>query len=186
MRDCRAQERWSPAGPRGSARRRRGRWPAAGARSTIADLNAEKGEALAAELGRARLRQRRRDRRGRGRGRGRAGRGGRRRPADLGLLRRDRLGRAGRPQGRAARPRVLLQRGQGQPDRHLQRAAPRRRGDERERARRGGRARRLRQHRLDRRLRRPDRPGRLLRLQGRHRRHDPAGGARHGLARACG
>ena len=46
-----------------------------------------------------------------------------------------------------------------------------------------GRARRLRQHRLDRRLRRPDRPDRLRRLEGRHRRHDPAGGARHGLAR---
>ena len=52
-----------------------------------------------------------------------------------------------------------------------------------QRARRRRRARRLRQHRLDRRLRRPDRPGRLRRLQGRHRRHDPAGGARHGLPR---
>ena len=36
-----------------------------------------------------------------------------------------------------------------------------------------GRARRAHQHGLDRRLRRPDRPGRLLGLQGRHRRHDP-------------
>ena len=49
---------------------------------------------------------------------------------------------------------------------------------------RGGRARRLRQHRLDRRLRRADRPGRLRRLEGRHRRPDAAGGARHGVARA--
>ncbi len=48
---------------------------------------------------------------------------------------------------------------------------------------RGGRARRLHQHRLDRRLRRPDRPDRLRRLEGRHRRHDPARGPRHGLAR---
>ena len=157
---------------------------AAGATVTIADLNAEKGEALAAELGAGRPSsqadvtdeaavaaavERAAERR--------------RRPADLGLLRRDRLGRARRPQGRPAQPRILLQRGQGQPDRHLQRAAPRRRRDERERARRRGRARRLRQHRLDRRLRRPDRPGRLRGLEGRHRRHDPAGRARHGLAR---
>ena len=41
------------------------------------------------------------------------------------------------------------------------------RGDERERARRRRRARGLRQHRLDRRLRRPDRPGRLRGLEGR-------------------
>ena len=157
---------------------------AAGAAVTIADLNAEKGEALAAELGE-------RDASSQadvtdepaGLGRGRAGGDARWRAADLGLLRRHRLGRAGRPQGRPPRPRVLLQRDQGQPDRHLQRAAPRRRGDERERARRRGRARRLRQHRLDRRLRRPDRPDRLRGLEGRHRRHDPAGRPRHGLAR---
>ena len=47
--------------------------------------------------------------------------------------------------------------------------------DGRQRARRGGRAGRLRQHRLDRRLRRPDRPGRLRGVEGRHRRPDAAG-----------
>ena len=48
---------------------------------------------------------------------------------------------------------------------------------------RGRRARRLRQHRLDRRLRRPDRPGRLLGLEGRHRRPHPARGPRPGEPR---
>ena len=38
----------------------------------------------------------------------------------------------------------------------------------------GERARRHRQHRLGRGVRRPDRPGRLLGVQGRRRRHDPA------------
>ena len=47
-----------------------------------------------------------------------------------------------------------------------------------QRAARGRRARRVRQHRVDRRLRRPGRPGRLQRLEGRRRRHDPARGAR--------
>ena len=42
----------------------------------------------------------------------------------------------------------------------------------------GGRARGLHQHRLDRRLRRADRPARLLGLQGRDRRHDAPGRAR--------
>ena len=45
-------------------------------------------------------------------------------------------------------------------------------------ARRRRRGRRDRDDRLDRRLRRPDRPARLLRLEGRRRRHDAAGGAR--------
>ena len=43
-----------------------------------------------------------------------------------------------------------------------------------DRAARGRRARRHRQHGVGRRLRRPDRPGLLLGLQGRRRRHDPA------------
>ena len=46
------------------------------------------------------------------------------------------------------------------------------------RAARGRRARGVRQHRVDRRLRRTDRPGRLLRVQGRRRRHDAARRAR--------
>ena len=54
-----------------------------------------------------------------------------------------------------------------QPDRHLQRAAARGRGDARDRADRVRRARRVRQHRLDRGLRRADRPDRLLGLEGR-------------------
>ena len=103
---------------------------------TIADLNVEKGEALAAELGeRARfveanvleaeqieaavdaatacgeLR-------------------------DLGLLRGHRLGAADRLQAGPARPRDLRQRGQGEPDRHLQRPSARGSRDGRQRARR--------------------------------------------------
>ena len=99
-----------------------------GASVVIADLNAEKGEALAGELG---------ERAGfmeanvmepepvQAAVDAAAGRGGR--PADLGLLRRHRLGAAHRRQAGPARPRDLPQRDQGQPDRHLQRAAPRRR-----------------------------------------------------------
>ena len=55
----------------------------------------------------------------------------------------------------------------------------RRRGEDgRGRAGRGGNARRDRQHGLERRLRRPDRPGRLLGLEGRRRRDDAADRAR--------
>ena len=118
--------RWSPAGPRGSARRRRGALHGAGAAVVIADLNAEKGEALASELGeRPRFVGGERDgaRAGAGGGRRRGGRDGR--AADLGLLRRHRLGAAHRLQAGPARPRDLPQRDQGQPDRHLQRAAAR-------------------------------------------------------------
>ena len=61
----------------------------------------------------------------------------------------------------------------GQPDRHVQRAAAGGRADRQDRAARRG-ARRHRQHRLGRGVRRPDRPGRLLGVQGRRRRHDPA------------
>ena len=68
-----------------------------GATVLIADLNAEKGEALAAELGdRAQLRGDERDGARAGPGRRRRRGGGRRGPADLGLLRRHRLGAAGR------------------------------------------------------------------------------------------
>ena len=72
---------------------------------------------------------------------------------------------------------------QRQPDRHLQLHPPRRRPHGEERAQRGGRARRDRQHRLGGGLRRPDRAGRLLRLQGRHRGHDAAHRARPRRAR---
>ena len=57
-------------------------------------------------------------------------------------------------------------------------------GDGRQRARRRRRARRLRQHRLDRRLRRPDRPGRLLGVKGRDRRTHAA--RRPAIWRAAG
>ena len=50
----------------------------------------------------------------------------------------------------------------------------RRHGDEHDRAAGVRRARRDRQHRLGRRVRRPDRPGRVLGVEGRRRRHDPA------------
>ena len=148
----------------------------AGANVTIADLNPERGSALADELGASFVAADVTDAEqveaavDAGRGRGRA--------ADLGLLRRDRLGREGRGQPRPARFRAVRHRDPRQPDRHLQRAAARRGGDARQRARRPGRARRLHQHGLDRRLRRPDRPDRLLGLQGRDRRHDAAGRAR--------
>ena len=61
-----------------------------------------------------------------------AGRG-RRRPADLGLLRRHRPGREDRRQPRPARLRAVRDRHPRQPDRHLQRAPPRGRGDARQR-----------------------------------------------------
>ena len=48
------------------------------------------------------------------------------------------------------------------------------------------RARRDRQHGQRRGVRRPDRAGGVLLLQGRHRRHDPAGRARPGGDRASG
>ena len=61
----------------------------------------------------------------------------------------------------------------GQPDRHLQRAAAGRRAHRQDRADRRG-ARRHHQHRVGRGIRGPDRPGRVLGVQGRRRRHDPA------------
>ena len=167
--------RWSPAGPPGWGPPPRGRCTGPAPSVVIADLNAEKGEALAAELGErasfveANVME----------------------PEPVqaaveaaakaeGGLRISvccaGIGWAAAHGGQAgpARPRDLPQRDQGQPDRHLQRAAARRRGDGRQRPRPGRRARRLRQHRLDRRLRRADRPGRLLGLEGRHRRPHPA------------
>ena len=102
-----------------------------GASVVIADLNAEKGEALAAELGeRAALRRGERDgaRAGAGGGRRRRGRptagcGSRSAAPGIGWAQRT------ASQAGPARPRDLPQRDQGQPDRHLQRAAARLRGD---------------------------------------------------------
>ena len=66
-----------------------------------------------------------------------------------------------------------------QPRRHVQPDAPGGVQDAvGERAQRRGRARRHHQHRIGRRVRRPDRPDRLLGDQGRRRRHDAAGRAR--------
>ena len=85
----------------------------------------------------------------------------------------------------AAPVRAVPDHGHGQPDRHLQRAAPRGRRDARQRARRRRRVRRDRQHRLDRRLRRPDRPDRLRRLEGRRGRDDAARPRATSRAPAC-
>ena len=145
-----------------------------GATVVIGDLNAEKGEALAGELGeRASFVEANVLEPDQVQAAVDAATAARR-AADLGLLRGDRLGPAHGLQAGPARPRDLLQRDQGQPDRHLQRPAARRHGDGRQRARRGRRARRLRQHRLDRGVRRPDRTGRLLGFEGRDRRDDAA------------
>ena len=61
----------------------------------------------------------------------------------------------------------------GQPDRHVQRAPAGGRAHRQDRADRRG-ARRHRQHRVGRGVRGPDRPGRLLGVQGWRRRDDPA------------
>ena len=123
------------------------RLAAAGARVTIADLNADKGEALAAELGAAFARCDVTDA-----AQVQAAVEAARRAADLRLLRRGRLGGEDRRPPRPAQPRAVPDRHRREPDRHVQRAAARRRGDARQRARRRGRARRVHQHRLDRRF----------------------------------
>ena len=88
-------------------------------------------------------------------------------------------------QGGPAPARRLPPRHRAQPDLLLQRQPAGRRAHEQERAR-GRRARRDHQHRVDRRVRGPDRPGRLHRRQGRHRRHVPDDGPRPRLASASG
>ena len=171
----RGQARWSRAAPPASGRRPRAPCTRRGASVVIADLNAEKGEALAAELGE------------------RAGfveanvmepepvqaavdaaadaEGGLRISvccAGIGWAQRT-AGKQG-PHDLEIFHNVIKVNLIG--TFNVLRLAGA--GDGRQRARRGGRARRLRQHRLDRRLRRPDRPGRLLGLEGRHRRPDAA------------
>ena len=83
-----------------------------------------------------------------------------------------RLGREDRGPQRPARPRAVRDRDPRQPDRHVQRAAPRgrRRCSPTTPTRTASAA--CTSHGVDRRVRRPDRPGRLRRVQGRHRRHD--------------
>ena len=90
-----------------------------------------------------------------------------------------------RPGRQPRRPRALPAAHQHQPGRHLQRAAPGRRADGAQRARRR-RARRLRPHRLGRRLGGPDRPDPLRLGQGRRRRHDPGRRPRPGHQAASG
>ena len=104
----------------------------------IADLNAEKGEALAAELGGGEFVEADVTDAGaveaaveRAAG---AERGLRVSVCCAGIGWAERLARKRGP----ARPRAVHERRRGQPDRHLQRAPPRRRGDDRQRARRGG------------------------------------------------
>ena len=153
---------------------------AEGAAVTILDLNEDRGQALAAELGghttfvrtdvtdeasvQAAI----------------ADATGKDRPlriavncAGIGWAQRT-VGRGGEPHDLGAFTTTV----HGQPGRHVQRAPAGGRGDGGHRAGRGRRARGHRQHRLDRGLRRPDRPDRLRGVQGRHRRHDPAGRAR--------
>ena len=97
---------------------------------------------------------------------------GRRRSADRRLLCRHRLGAEGRRLQGTAPADAVRDDSPDQPDRHVQRAALRRHRDDRQRAIRGWRARGVREHCFDRRLRRAGRPDRLLRFEGRRRRHD--------------
>ena len=147
---------------------------AQGAALTIADVNAEKGQALADELGR----------RLRGLRRARGGPGRRRRceaaaEADGGL----RIciccagtGFAQKIAGsrgpHALEPFAVIIAINLIGTFNVLRFASN--ADAGQRAARGRRARRVREHRVDRRLRRPGRPGRLQRLEGRRGRHDAA------------
>ena len=74
-----------------------------------------------------------------------------------------RTDRQGRQLRLGRRPRRVQEGHRDQPDRHLRLHPPRGHGDEPHRAARVRRARRDRQHRLGRRVRRPDRPGLVLR-----------------------
>src|SRR4051812_5535083 len=93
-------------------------------------------------------------------------------------MRGGRMGGAHREQERCGQPAAVRDGRTRKPDRHLQRASALRSRDGAERAGRGRRARRRGHDRLDRGLRRPDRPDRLLGLEGRHRGTDPARSAR--------
>ena len=87
-------------------------------------------------------------------------------------------------QGRPARPGdVCPRRDPDQPDRHVQRDPAGGRGHRRDPAAGRRRAGRDRQHGQRRRLRRPDRPGRLLGLEGGRGRHDAADRPRVGPLR---
>ena len=151
----------SPAAPRAWAKARRACWPRNGAKVVIADLQAERGQAVAAEIGGAFVKcDVSQEADGQAVVAAATGAG----QADgPGQLRRHRAGRQDRGQGRRAPAGHLHQDDHGQPGRQLQHDPPGRRGDVQERARAHRRARRADQHRQRGRLRRPDRPGRLLR-----------------------
>ena len=169
----------SPAEPPASAARPSAACTPTAPRSSSSTCPSSPGEALAEELGdRARFVADRRPRRGAGPGRDRRRPRARHAP-DRRQLRRRRHTRSRGRQARPAAPRAVRQRHQHQPDRHLQRAAARRRRDARERARRR-RPRRHRHDRVDRRLRRPDRTGRVCREQGWRRRPHPERRSRPG------
>ena len=150
---------------------------AKGAKVVVADLNAEKGEALANEIGgvfapvdvtkteqiEAAIEQ----------------------AEELGpvrvLVNSAGIGWAQRTVGRdgelqlGRRPRRVQQGDRDQPGRHLRLHPPRRYGDLAHRAAPRPVSGRHREHGQRRRLRRADRPGGVLRVQGRRRRDDPAG-----------
>ena len=155
---------------------------AQGAAVTIADVNAEKGQALADELGAAfaACDVREEDQ---VQAAVEAAAAGRRRAAHLRELRRHRMRAEDRRLARAhaLEPFAVIIAINLIGTFNVLRFASTHAG---QRAARGRRARRVRQHRLDRRLRRPGRPGRLQRLEGRRGRHDAAGGPRPGARRA--
>ena len=107
-----------------------------GAEVVIADLNEQKGAGLAGELGeRASFVPADVTEPDQVQAAVDAAAARTRRAPDQRLLRRDRLGRARREQPRSAPAAAVRDGDPGQPDRHLQRAAARRRRDARERAR---------------------------------------------------
>ena len=87
-------------------------------------------------------------------------------------------GRQGRLLRLGGQPRCLQEGHRHQPHRQLRLHPHRRHGDEHHRAARVGRAWRHRQRRVGGRLRRADRPGGVLGVEGRHRRHDAPRGSR--------
>ena len=135
---------------------------------------------------RGEVRQVRRDGRGAG-GRGGGGVGRGRAAAHRHQLRRDGHGGADHRQGRhAPHPQRVGPGPQHQPARHDAVHDPRGLGHVPQRAPRGRRPGRHRQHGLGGRVRRADRPAGLLGLEGRRRRHDPAGRPRPVASSASG
>ena len=171
----------SSPGPRpASVRPSPAGWPRPGRPSWSPTCRTRQGQALA-DGDRRRVRQRRRHRHRPDHVRRRPGQRARR-AADRGELRRHRPGGANcRPRRQlrlGARPRPLQEGHRDQPDRHVRHDPDRRHRHVAPRPARVRRARCDREHGERCGVRRPDRPGGVLLLQGRHRRHDPAGGAR--------